>query len=229
MTVASLGKKMDALSIDCVIFGFSREIKVLLVKHAEGIGASRWALPGGWIHENESIDDAAYRILSLLTGVENIYLEQLRAFGDVHRFPSKRVITLAYYSLIKASDSNLEIGFIASDVQWFKLDQVPELPYDHQKILSFGFSQLQEKVKREPIGFNLLPEKFTLLQLQNLYESILNIRLDKPNFRRKILGMNLLIDCGEKEDNVSYRAARLYRFDKTVYAALSEDRFILDF
>ncbi|MBE60990.1 MAG: NUDIX hydrolase [Flammeovirgaceae bacterium] len=219
---------MDDLSIDCVIFGFTDELKVLLVKHADGISKGKWALPGGWITYDESLDQAANRILKLLTGVDNLFLEQLKAFGAVNRFPSKRVVTVGYYTLIRDIDYNVVAGFTASDVQWFSINEIPDLPYDHQEILDYAWNQLKLKVKQEPIGFNLLPKKFTLLQLQNLYESILQIKLDKPNFRRKMLGMKLLIDIDEKQDNVSHRAAKLYRFDEQVYQSLKEHKFLLD-
>lgn len=219
---------MEDLTIDSVIFGFTDELKVLLVKHADGISKGRWALPGGWITYDESLNDAADRILLLLTGMDNVFQEQLRAFGAVDRFPSKRVVTVAFYSLIKVSDYHLAAGYTASDVKWFAPDEVGDLPYDHNEILEYAFSELRKRVKQEPIGFNLLPEKFTLLQLQNLYESALQIKLDKPNFRRKILGMNLLIDCEELQDNVSHRAAKLYRFDEEVYQLLKENKFVLD-
>lgn len=219
---------MEDLSIDCVIFGFTDELKVLLVKHGEGISKGKWALPGGWITYEESLDAAANRILYLLTGVNNLFLEQLKAFGSVDRFPTKRVVTVGYYTLIKDTDYDVVAGYTASDVQWFSLNEVPELPYDHDKILTYALDQLKSRVKQEPIGFNLLPEKFTLLQLQNLYESILQIKLDKPNFRRKILGMKLIVDLGEKQNNVSHRAAKLYKFDQEVYQALKEHKFVLD-
>ncbi|MFH6982121.1 NUDIX domain-containing protein [Marinoscillum sp. 108] len=219
---------MEDLSIDCVIFGFTDELKVLLVKHGEGISKGKWALPGGWITYEESLDAAANRILYLLTGVNNLFLEQLKAFGSVDRFPTKRVVTVGYYTLIKDTDYDVVAGYTASDVQWFSLNEVPELPYDHDEILTYALDQLKSRVKQEPIGFNLLPEKFTLLQLQNLYESILQIKLDKPNFRRKILGMKLIVDLGEKQNNVSHRAAKLYKFDQEVYQALKEHKFVLD-
>ncbi|MFY0606566.1 MAG: NUDIX hydrolase [Cyclobacteriaceae bacterium] len=219
---------MEDLSIDCVIFGFSSTLKVLLVKHAEGISKGKWALPGGFIKTDESLNDAAHRILYMTTGVKQLFLEQLRAFGSVNRFPTKRVVTVAYYSLIKDADYDLVAGFTASDAQWFTMDEISELPYDHSEIIAYAKSQLQSRIKQEPIGFNLLPEQFTLLQLQTLYESILGIRLDKPNFRRKMLKMKLLVDCETKQDGVSHRAAKLYRFDKEVYERLKEQKFVLD-
>ena len=220
---------IDALSIDCMIFGFKKsELDILLVQHAEGISKGKWALPGGWIKYNESIDQSAYRILKDLTGVSNIYLEQLRAFGDTERYPTKRVITIAYFALVKPEDYTLHAGFTASDAKWFKVSEIPGLPYDHGKILKAGLNHLRHKVRHEPIGFNLLPKKFTLLQLQELYEAILEKKLDKPNFRRKLMKMNLLEVCKEKQTDVSHRAASLYRFDKKIYDRLTEKGFTFE-
>lgn len=222
-------KVIDELSIDCVIFGFKDgRLDVLLVKHATGISKGKWALPGGWIQYNESIDDAAKRLLESLTGIRNIYLEQLKAFGDLQRYPSKRVVTLAYYTLINEEHYSLIPGFTASDAKWFNIQDTPNLPYDHDAILDFGFKHLKHKVRHEPIGFNLLPEKFTLLQLQGLYEAVLGMRLDKSNFRRKLLKMNLLKPCSEKQRDVSHRAASLYQFDKEIYRQLQETGFTFE-
>lgn len=220
---------IETLSIDCLIFGFRNgELDVLLIKHAEGISKGKWALPGGWIQYNESVDQAASRLLTSLTGVSNIYLEQLRVFGDVGRYPGKRVITIAYYALINAGNYSLSPGFTASDARWIKIHEVPRLPYDHNKILQYGFQHLKHKVRHEPLGFNLLPKKFTLHQIQKLYEAILETELDKPNFRRKLLNMNLLVPCDEKQQDVSHRAANFYRFDKKIYKQLTESGFTFE-
>jgi 8-oxo-dGTP diphosphatase len=220
---------IDALSIDCLIFGFKKsELDILLVQHGEGISKGRWALPGGWIRYNEGTDDAATRILNALTGVSKIYLEQLKTFGNVDRYPTKRVITIAYCALVKPEDYTLHAGFTAADAQWFKISDVPELPYDHAKILQQGLQYLKHKLQHEPIGFNLLPKKFTLLQLQELYEALLGKKLDKPNFRRKLMKMNLLVPCKEKQTDVSHRAASLYRFDKKIYDRLAEKGFTFE-
>lgn len=220
---------IEALSIDCVIFGFrNNELDILLIKHAEGISKGRWALPGGWIRYNESIDDAANRLLTSLTGVSDVFLEQLGAFGEVNRYPGKRVITLAYYALINAENYSLSAGFTASDARWTKLQKAPRLPYDHNRILKTGFQHLKHKVRHEPVGFNLLPRKFTLHQIQKLYEAILETELDKPNFRRKLLNMNLLVPCDEKQRDVSHRAATYYRFDKKIYKQLAERGFTFE-
>lgn len=222
-------KTIQALSIDCLIFGFKDgKLDVLLVKHAEGISKGKWALPGGWIKYNESLDDAANRILYSLTGVSNIYLEQLKSFGEVKRYPLNRVITIAYYALVNADNYSLNPGFTASDVKWCDVHAVRNLPYDHNQIFKTGFNHLKHKVRHEPIGFNLLPEKFTLHQIQQLYEAILEVQLDKPNFRRKLLKMNLLISCQEKQKDVSHRAANLYKFDKKIYTKLTEKGFTFE-
>jgi hypothetical protein len=221
---------IDALSIDCLIFGFrDSRLQLLLVEHGEGIIRGRWALPGGWVHYDEDIDAAAHRLLSALTGVDHIYLEQLKAFGAVDRYPTKRVITIGYFALIRPENYKLIPGFTASDARWYDMDQVPELPYDHREIVDFGFDLLKRKVKYEPIGFNLLPLKFTLLQLQELYEAILCVKLDKPNFRRKMMKMKLLVSCNEKQKDVSHRAANLYRFDVKVYNDLKRKGYIFEF
>ena len=220
---------IEALSIDCLIFGFrNSELDILLIKHGEGISKGRWALPGGWIRYNESIDAAASRLLTSLTGVSNIFLEQLGAFGEVNRYPGKRVITLAYFALINADNYSLSAGFTASDARWFGIHDAPRLPYDHNKIVKFGFEYLKHKVRHEPLGFNLLPKKFTLHQIQKLYEAILETALDKPNFRRKLLNMNLLVPCDEKQRDVSHRAANFYRFDKKIYKQLKESGFTFE-
>jgi 8-oxo-dGTP diphosphatase len=217
---------IDALSIDCLIFGFrNAELDILLIKHAEGISKGKWALPGGWIKYNEDVDEAANRLLKSLTGVSNIYLEQLRSFGDVDRYPGKRVVTIAYFALVNADTYDLHPGFTASEARWCNIQEVPKLPYDHSAIFRFAFQHLKHKVRHEPIGFNLLPKKFTLNQIQQLYEAILETALDKPNFRRKLLNMNLLVPCNEKQKEVSHRAASLYRFDKKTYDQLIEKGF----
>ena len=220
---------MENLSIDCVLFGLHKgELEVLVVKHGEGISMGGWALPGGWVITDEDLDAAAHRLLFELTGLENIYLEQLKAFGRVDRFPDNRVVTVAYYALVKPEDYKLMAGFTASHAEWQKLSGREKLIYDHEEILQYGLEHLKAKVCREPIGFNLLPEKFTLLQLQELYEAILGVKLDKPNFRRKMIKMGLLIPCNEKQKDVPHRAAALYHFDMDIYRQLTKQGFVFE-
>ncbi len=220
------GETLPDISIDCLVFGLDNgRLNVLLAKHRAGIRQGQWALPGGHIGSSEDLDDAASRILKDVTGVRDLFLEQLRAFGRADRFPDARVITIAYYALVKQKDYEVVAGGPASDVRWWDIHDVPELVYDHGEILQQGLSSLRHKVRHEPLGFNLLPEKFTLLHLQELYESILDTKLDKPNFRRKMMNMKLLVDCNEKQQNVAHRAAALYRFDESVYQSLKEKGF----
>lgn len=221
---------MNAITIDCVIFGFDKgSLEVLLVEHAEGIRKGEWALPGGWILENESIDNAAHRLLADLTGLDNIYLEQLKAFGEPDRFPLGRVITIGYYALVKREDYNVQAGFTASDAKWYKIADVTSLIYDHSEILKYSLMNLQRRVRQAPIGFNLLPEKFTLFELMQLYEEILGVEMDKSNFRRKILRMKLLVPLDEKQKDVSHRAAQLYEFDPKIYEKLTKKGFNFEF
>jgi 8-oxo-dGTP diphosphatase len=222
----SANKIIKALSIDCLLFGFKDgRLDILLVKHGEGISKGKWALPGGWIQYNESTDEAAQRLLKSLTGISKIYLQQLKAFGEIKRYPTERVVTIAYYALVNEENYSLIPGFTASDVKWFNIHEIPKLPYDHNAILDYGYRHLKHIVRHEPIGFNLLPRKFTLLQLQELYEAVLETKLDKSNFRRKLLKMNLLEACREKQTEVSHRAAALYRFDKKIYDQFKEKGF----
>lgn len=215
---------IKALSIDNLIFGLDHDqLKILLIKRTDSVHKDKWALPGGWIRYDENLHDAASRLLEELTGAKQIYLEQLKAFGRIDRFPNERVVTIAYYALVSAEDFPMVEDH--SKARWFSVNDQPELIYDHAEILAHGINFLRHQVCHQPIGFNLLPEKFTLLQLQALYEAILNVKLDKPNFRRKIMKMNLLSPCNEKQQGVPHRAANLYRFDNEAYKHLSETGF----
>ena len=220
---------MEALSIDNLIFSLQDgELKVLLIRHREGISVGKWALPGGWIRYDEGLDEAAARLLNELTGLRDLYLSQLKAFGRVDRFPCARVVTVAYYALVSAEAYEIVAGNNAAEARWCSVGKVPELVYDHREILDVGIAHLRHQVRHEPIGFNLLPKRFTLLQLQELYEAVLNTKLDKPNFRRKILRMNLLTPCKEKQQGVAHRAATLYRFDRASYKRLTASGFAFE-
>ena len=223
---AAIKPAMNTITIDCVVFGFDKGIlEILLVQHAEGISKGKWGLPGGWIKKKESIDDAAHRLLAELTGMDNIYLEQMKAFGAPDRFPLRRVITIGYYALVKREDYNIKAGFTASDAKWYRINEIPDLIYDHNEILDHSIKTLRNRVRHAPLGFNLLPEKFTLLQLMHLYEEILGVEMDKSNFRRKILHMKLLVPLNEKQQDVSHRAAQLYKFDPEIYEKLTQKDF----
>lgn len=218
---------LQEVTIDNVIFGLDdRKLQLLLVKHAVGESKGQWGLPGGRVGLQQDLDTAAAQALHELTGARDLYLEQLRAFGRVDRAPNERVITIAYYALVRPESCAIAPGERASAVGWFDIKDLPDLIFDHQEIVDFGLDFLRHKIRHEPIGFNLLPEKFTLLQLQELYEGILDVNLDKPNFRRKMTKMNLLVSCNEKQQGVAHRAATLYRFDPAVYEELMEQGFV---
>jgi hypothetical protein len=221
---------LHGITIDCVIFSFDKKnLEVLLVQHAEGESIGKWGLLGGDLYFEESVDNAALRIVYELTSLDNIYLEQLKAFTDPDRVKSTRVITVGYYTLVNREDYNIQASNSVIEAKWYKIKDIPDLIFDHNEILEFSLMQLRNRVRQAPIGFNLLPEKFTLLQLMHLYEEILGIELDKSNFRRKILHMKLLVALEEKQQDVSHRAAKLYKFDPDIYKKLTEKGFNFEF
>lgn len=220
---------LSNLSVDCIVLSIKNgRVMVLSAKYNEGYAKGLWGLIGGWVKVDEDTDQAANRLLHSITGVDNMYLEQLRAFGAPKRFPPRRVITIAYFALVRPELYNIIPGGTASHLAWRDARSIENLIYDHSEILANVLTHLQRKIRHEPIGFNLLPAKFTLLQLQEVYEALLNTTLDKPNFRRKINKMNLLINCNEKQVGVNHRAASLYRFDLDVYEKLSQHGMIFE-
>jgi hypothetical protein len=222
--------EIDGITIDCVIFSFNKaSLEVLLVQHAEGESIGKWGLLGGYMKKQESADDAAQRIVYELTSLDNIYLEQLKAFTNPARVLERRVVTIGYYTLVNREDYNIKASITVREAKWFKINEIPNLIFDHNEILDFSLMQLRNRVRQAPIGFNLLPEKFALLQLMHLYEEILGIELDKSNFRRKILHMKLLVALDEKQQDVSHRAAKLYKFDPEIYKKLTEKGFNFEF
>lgn len=213
----------SVFSVDCVLFGFDgKELKILLIERNEEPYKDWWALPGNIVGSNESLDQSAERILFELTGLSGIYMEQYYAFGDPGRHPQGRVITLAYFALIRlGSDEHLkpQISY-AKGAKWTSIDKLPKLAFDHRQIYDKGLEKIKRRINHQPIAFELLSEKFTLTQLQNVYELILGKKLDKRNFRKKIISFGVLKELNEKQKGVSYRAATLYRFDKRKYAKL---------
>ena len=216
-----------ALTVDCVVFGLDedRQLKVMLIQRDIPPFEGEWALPGGFIHLDESLEEAAFRELREETGIEKIFLEQLYTFGNVDRDPRERVVTVAYYGLINLGEQNIKATTDAREAAWFPIEKVPQLAFDHDHILAIAQQRLKGKVRYEPIGFELLPTKFTLSELQQLYETILGQELDKRNFRRKILNMDILIPLAEMQTGVSHRAARLYQFDEEKYLELKQKGF----
>ncbi len=215
-----------ALTIDCVVFGFGEaDLRVMLIERALEPFRGKWALPGGFVRTEESLDDAARRELREETGLADVYLEQLYTFGAVRRDPRERVVSVAYYALVNFAEHRARADTDARDARWFAVGDVPTLAFDHAAILDAALRRLKAKVRYEPIGFELLPPKFTLSQLQRLYETVLERPLDKRNFRKKILSMGVLIELDEIQQDVAHRAARLYRFDEERYRKLRKKGF----
>ena len=185
----------------------------------------KWALPGGFVRVDETLEEAARRELEEETGLRKIFLEQLYTFSAVDRDPRERVVSVAYYALVNLSDHKVQAATDARDAAWFAVHDVPSLAFDHSEILQAALDRLRSKLRTQPIGFELLPKKFTLSQLQYLYEQVLERELDKRNFRKRVLAMDLLIETDEVEQDVAHRAARLYRFDEQKYRRLVKSGF----
>jgi len=216
-----------ALTVDCIVFGLDaqQELKVMLIQRDISPFQGQWAIPGGFVRMDETLEQAALRELQEETGIHDVFLEQLYTFGDLERDPRDRTITVAYYALINLVDQQIQAATDAREANWFPISEIPELAFDHDQILQTAIARLRGKIRYEPIGFELLPKKFTLTQLQKLYEIVIDRQLDKRNFRKKILSMDLLIDTNELEQGVSHRAAKLYRFDESKYLELKQNGF----
>lgn len=207
-----------ALTVDCVVFGLNAdELKVLLIQRGLAPFAGKWALPGGFVRDGEDLEAAARRELQEETGLERLYLEQLYTFGAPSRDPRERVVTVAYYALVSQREHPAKAASDAQCAAWHPARHPPPLAFDHGEILQTALTRLQGKVRYQPIGFELLPPKFTLTQVQRLYEIILNRELDKRNFRKKFLSLDVLEELDEYQQGVAHRAARLYRFDRNQY------------
>jgi len=208
------------VAVDCIIFGFdTRELKLLCIKRDFEPEKGKWSLMGGFLREGESTDEAAVRVLNELTGLEDIFLEQLQAWGDTARDPAGRVVSIAYYALINSVkfEDTISDRYSAS---WFSLAQLPDLIFDHAEMVDKALRRLRRRCKTQPVGFELLPDKFTLPQLQSLYENIFDTELDKRNFRRRILEPGLLRKLDEKDMEGSKKGAFFYAFDKERYDEL---------
>ena len=209
--------KTHEITTDVVIFTIKdNKLQVLLVKRGNEPFKGRWAIPGGFIRLSENLDNAALRILKEKTNVDNIYLEQLYTFGDPLRYPSSRVITCAYFALIRSDDIKLSFDNSQriTEVQWHEVYNLPTLAFDHKEIIEYSVKRMRERLEFCPIAFQLLPEKFTLTELQKSYELILDMKLDKRNFRKKVLTGSILKELNEYTKIGSKRPARLYAFDK---------------
>lgn len=212
-----------ALTTDCVVFGLDEEdLKILLIQRALPPFENEWAVPGGFIRVGEDINTCARRGLEEETGLKNVYLEQLATIGTPDRDPREHVVTIAYFALVNLIDHPPTAATDARNAAWFSFDDLPPLAFDHEKILKLARERLRGKVRYQPIGFELLPKKFTLTQLQHLYELILEEPLDKRNFRKKVIQLGILAETNEVEKDVARRAARLYRFDRSRYRKLQK-------
>lgn len=217
-----------ALTVDCVIVGFDGEkLKVLVIKSDLEMFKGRYSLLGDIVKDNEELDAAAYRVLKERTGMQNVYLEQVRAFSNPQRHPGGRVITVAYCSLLNIHHHHL--NKIDNELQWVNLKDLQILAFDHKEILDACYKWLQKRIQEHPLGFNLLPDKFSLRGLQNLYETILGIQLDRRNFRKKFASMDLLIDINEMEQDVPHRPGKLYRFNFDKYEKSKKHWVGIDF
>lgn len=212
-----------ALTVDCVVFGLDDEdLKVLLIQRDREPFAGRWALPGGFVDINESPEQAARRELKEETCLAPVYLEQFYTFGEPGRDPRGHVVSVAHYALVNIRGHQVQAASDARDVAWFPVRNTPPLAFDHRQIVQTAYERLQGKLRWQPVGFELLPRKFTLSQLQHLYETILGRKLDKRNFRRRLLKTGLLKETDQTEKGVPHRAACLYRFDAKKYKRLSK-------
>lgn len=207
-----------AISVDCVIFGYDENhLRVLLLKSDMPPFEGKYSLVGDLVKPHENLNESAKRVLHQRTGLQDVFLEQVKTFSDVDRHPLGRVITTAYYSLVKLNDALFKIEVDNPNLKWKKVASIGELAFDHKVILDTCIKQLRYRLREKPIGFELLPRKFSLKQLQNLYEKVLDIDLDKRNFRRKLKALDLLVDLNENQSDVNHRPAKLYTFDHQKY------------
>ncbi|MBT32797.1 MAG: DNA mismatch repair protein MutT [Thalassobius sp.] len=213
-------KKPVLVALDCIIFGFDKkELKLLVIKRDFEPSKGNWSLVGGFLQPDEDLDISAKNLLQHLTGLSNIFMEQLHCFGNVQRDPGERVISVAYYALIKLEEHDQEL-VESHNGKWFTLDEMPDLIFDHNEMIMKALQRLRQKARYQPIGFELLPDKFTIPELQLLYEVIHQTNFDRRNFSKKILSKGILKKLNEKQKETSKKGAFLYKFDKKKYEAL---------
>ena len=215
------------VAVDCIVFGYDiqgKELKLLLIKRSFDPAKGSWSLAGGFVEAQESLDEAAYRILRKLTGLEIIFLKQSYSYGETDRDPGSRVISTAYFALITIRDINHELEE-QNGAHWRSIAELPDLIFDHSVMVRRALAELQDQIKVRPVGFELLPGKFTLVQLQDLYEAIYRRKVDKRNFRKKMLSMGILEKLDEKEKETSKKGAYYYKFNKDRYEKLKQNGF----
>jgi ADP-ribose pyrophosphatase YjhB (NUDIX family) len=229
MTYSYEAEDKVLLAVDCIIFGFDEEdLKILLIKRGFEPEKGKWSLVGGFLKKSETLEEAATRILSLFTGLDNIYMEQVSTFSEVERDPVERTISTAYYALINIKGHNEKL-INQFSAKWFSLSNAPKLIFDHDSMVNEAIQKLRNRASTKPIGFELLPEKFTMRQLQKLYEAIWDIELDKRNFINKINSLDIVEKLDEKDMKSSRKGSYLYRFDSERYNEKNRENFVLKF
>jgi len=224
-----MSKQNIRLSVDAVVFGYESEtISVLLIKRKYEPFKGKWAIPGGFVLQNESLEEAVERELKEETGIEIDYLEQLYTFGNPQRDPRSRVVSVAYFGLIKPSAFKIFASTDAEEVQWFTITALPDLSFDHKEILKLAISRLQAKITYEPIGFELLDTKFPFSDIEKLYTTLLGRAIDRRNFRKKMLGLNILDELDEKVSKGAGRPANLFKFNNERYFKLKKEGIIFE-
>ncbi|MEM9187979.1 MAG: NUDIX domain-containing protein [Myxococcota bacterium] len=218
-----------ALTVDAVVFGLDEGgLSVLLIERGAEPFKGAWAFPGGFVGIDEPLEEAVRRELQEETGIESVFLEQLYTFADPGRDPRTRTVSVAYYGLVNIRDHRIRAATDARDARWFRVSEVTSLAFDHDEILDLAVKRIRGKVRYQPIGFELLPRRFTLPELQHLYETILDTDLDKRNFRKKVLASKLLVELDETRKAGSGRPARLYRFNKRKYNELERQGYAFE-
>lgn len=215
-----------SVTTDCVIFGYNgKELNILLIERGIEPFKGKWALPGGFIQMDETAEEGALRELYEETGVKDVYIEQLFTFSDIERDPRGRVISIAFYALVKSTDFDVVGGDDAKSAKWFPIKDIPSLAFDHERILRVAHQRLKSKIRYQPIGFELLNDEFTVPELQDLYESVLEVQFDRRNFNRKIMKLEILLPLDKKKEGVAHKAARYFKFDNLKYEELSKRGF----
>lgn len=227
--ICKMGKQDIKLTVDAVVFGYEEGlVSILLVKRKYEPFKGCWALPGGFVLEDESLESAVERELHEETGVKINYLEQLYTFGNPQRDPRGRVVSVAYFGLVRPNAFNISAATDAEEVQWFDINQLPEISFDHNRIIESAIKRLQGKITYEPIGFELLDKKFTFSDLEKLYSSVLGRSFDRRNFRKKIQSFNILDELNEKVSKSTGRPANLFQFNQKRYFELMKEGIIFD-
>ncbi len=217
-------------AVDCIIFGVQgNKLKLLIFKREVEPLAGEWSLLGAFVKADESSDEAAARILHELSGLKGIYMEQLRTFSSTDRDPGGRVISIAYWSLIRVDQTHLEFNIRNHEAKWVSIDEVPGLVLDHKEMVNLAIKNIRERAKFHPVGFELIPEKFTLSQLLRVYEAIFNHPIDNRNFRKKLLNAGLLTKLPEKDMSTSKKGSFLYKFNEKTYEKLSREGYSFGF